>query len=167
MQDVGMILLGILLIFSGAGVVAAPSAVYSALFLTVNLLGVGILFLTLSSQFLAVAQLLIYAGAVMVVFMFAVTILSPDEENESGDTTLRVAGAVVGTLTVSVLGFTFLRGGPTGSGQGQLTTVEEFATELFGQFLLPFEGTAFLLLVALIAAVVLGVRKREGGDDGR
>lgn len=168
LQDVGMVLLGLLLVCSGVGVVAAPSAVYSALFLTVNLLGVGVLYLALSSQFLAVAQLLIYAGAVMVVFMFAVTILSPDEESESADDAVRLGGAFAGMLTVLMLGFTFLRGGPrsAGGGRASLTTVEDFATELFGRYLLPFESTAFLLLVALIAAIVLGVKKREGGHRG-
>ncbi len=161
-----MMLLGVVLIFSGAGVVGAPSAVYSALFLTVNLLAVGVLFLTLSSQFLAVAQLLIYAGAVMVVFMFAVTILSPDEEGPDSDNTLRLGGLAVGVVTLMVLAFTVRDGGPRGSGEASLTTVESFAQELFGRFLLPFEGTAFLLLVALIAAVVLGTRKREGLDRG-
>ena len=164
LQELGMTILALTLILSGVGVVAAPSAVYSALFLTVNLLSVGVMFLTLSSQFLGVAQLLIYAGAVMVVFLFAVTVLSPDQDSEEGSWELKLGGVGVGFVAMLVLAYTLVKGGPVGSGKAQLTTVESFAAELFGKFLLPFEGTAFLLLVALMAAVILGVNR--GGRNG-
>lgn len=159
-----MWLLGAIVLVSGIGVVAAPVAVYSALFLTVNLIGIGLLFLTLSSQFMAVAQLLVYAGAVMVVFLFAVTVLAPEEESIfrlKGHST-RVTGLLVGLLVAVGLALTFLRGGPAGAAsEPVVNTVEQFAVQLFGKFLFPFEGTAFLLLVALMAAVVLGKRRDD------
>ncbi|MGE0490882.1 MAG: NADH-quinone oxidoreductase subunit J [Vulcanimicrobiota bacterium] len=162
LQDVGMWLLGALVLLSGVGVVAAPSAVYAALFLTLNLLGIAVLFLTLSSQFMAVAQLLIYAGAVMVVFLFAVTVLAPDDEVDSAAETrpVRLGGLTAGGLLALGLATTLVLGGPVGGSVAQGPgTAQEFAMALFGRFLLPFEGTAFLLLVALMAAVILGVHR--------
>lgn len=164
MQDLAMLLLGALVLFSGVGVIAAPSAVYSALFLTTNLLGVAVLFLALSSQFMAVAQLLIYAGAVMVVFLFAITVLAPDEEvlGDGADRTIRLVGAFTGVFLTAALAVIVKAGGPVGQGgSGGPTTVEAFAQQLFGRYLLPFEGTAFLLLVALVAAVTLGGRRQD------
>ncbi|MBI3928230.1 MAG: NADH-quinone oxidoreductase subunit J [Armatimonadetes bacterium] len=180
MKDFGMVVLGVLSVFSALGVIAAPGAVYSALFLTAHLMVIAILFLTLSAQFLAAAQLLIYAGAVMVVFLFAVTVLAPDEEPlyVLRDHWLRVGGLLMGAVLAGGLIQTFLSAGPF-AGPGNLSegTVESFAVQLFGRFLLPFEATAFLLLVALIAAVVLGRGRRpairtgvgetgEGGSHG-
>ncbi len=158
-----MWLLAALVLVSGVGVVAAPSAVYSALFLTANLLGLGVIYLTLSSQFMAVAQLLIYAGAVMVVFLFAVTVLAPDDESPIEGTGLKMGAVLSGialwvaTASIMVLGKPMGAGGKPGG-----VTVEKFAQELFGKFLLPFEGTAFLLLVALMGAVMLGRRPGSG-----
>lgn len=167
MPDPLLILAALLTVFCAFGVIMSREAVHSALFLTIHLLGVGSLFLALTHQFLAVAQLLVYAGAVMVVFMFAVTTLSPKEDplqlfplkplNVFG---ILAGGAAFGLLLLS-LGRADLsdRLPPADS---SLVTIQSFALDLFGPFLLPFEGTAFLLLVALIGAVLLGGRRQLG-----
>ena len=167
MPDPLLILAALLTVFCAFGVIMSREAVHSALFLTIHLLGVGSLFLALTHQFLAVAQLLVYAGAVMVVFMFAVTTLSPKEDplqlfplkplNVFG---ILAGGAAFGLLLLS-LGRADLsdRRPPADS---SLVTIQSFALDLFGPFLLPFEGTAFLLLVALIGAVLLGGRRQLG-----
>jgi NADH-quinone oxidoreductase subunit J len=167
MSDPLLILAALLTVFSAFGVIMSREAVHSALFLTIHLLGVGSLFLALTHQFLAVAQLLVYAGAVMVVFMFAVTTLSPKEDplqlfplkplNVFG---ILAGIAVYGLLLVSV-GRAELsdRLPPV---DNSLVTIQSFALDLFGPFLLPFEATAFLLLVALIGAVLLGGRRQLG-----
>lgn len=163
MGDILLSLAALLTVFSAFGVILSREAVHSALYLSVHLLGVGSLFLFLTHQFLAVAQMLVYAGAVMVVFMFAVTTLPPKEDPLqmlplkpvpafgilAG---LGVAGMLWASLSSAHLND---RVAPVG---GQLVTIQSFALDLFGPFLLPFEGTAFLLLVALIGAVLLGGR---------
>lgn len=165
MSEFLLVLASVLTIGAALGVIVCKEAVHSALYLTVHLLGVGSLFLFLTHQFLAVAQLLVYAGAVMVVFMFAVTTLSPEEEplNLLGGGGLTIAGVLTGAAVFGGLFLGFqraqLHGGPP---KAELVPMSEFASNLFGPFLLPFEGTAFLLLVALIGAVLLGGRRQVG-----
>jgi NADH-quinone oxidoreductase subunit J len=163
MSDLLLGVASLLTVFAAFGVILSREAVHSALFLTVHLLGVGSLFLFLTHQFLAVAQMLVYAGAVMVVFMFAVTTLPPKEDPLrmlplkpipafgilAG---LGICGMLWASLSAAHLND---RVAPAGA---QLVTVQSFALDLFGPYLLPFEGTAFLLLVALIGAVLLGTR---------
>lgn len=169
MSDVLLALAAFLTVSCAVGVILSREAVYSALFLTVHLLGVGSLFLFLTHQFLAVAQLLVYAGAVMVVFLFAVTTLSPKEDPLTlwPLKPLPLVGAFSGAAIFGLLLVGLNRENlslrvPESS---ELVSVQSFALDLFGPFLLPFEGTGFLLLVALIGAVILGGRRQSG--DGR
>lgn len=167
MSDLLLALAALLTVFCAFGVVTSREAVHSALFLTVHLLGVGSLFLALTHQFLAVAQLLVYAGAVMVVFMFAVTTLSPKEDPIQllPVKPLPAFGILAGLCTFILIQTGLSRAGlnlrlpPPGN---SLVSVQSFALDLFGPFLLPFEATAFLLLVALIGAVILGGRRQLG-----
>lgn len=173
MPDILLAITALTTVFAAFGVIASREAVHSALFLTVHLLGVGTMFLALTHQFLAVAQLLVYAGAVMVVFMFAVTTLSPREEplkvlphgwKDLGQW-LPLGGIFVGVSVFAVL-WTSLSSSALNERLSIASTglmpVQSFALDLFGPFLLPFEGTAFLLLVALIGAVILGGRRQLG-----
>lgn len=168
MPDILLALIALVTLVAALGVVCSKEAVHSALFLTVHLLGIGGLFLALNHQFLAVAQLLVYAGAVMVVFMFAVTTLSPKEEplNFLGQNGLPLLGAATGLLIFGGLLMAFSNDGPMArevdGKMAALQPAHEFALDLFGTFLLPFEGTAFLLLTALIGAIILGGRRQLG-----
>jgi NADH-quinone oxidoreductase subunit J len=167
MHDVFLVLGALITVLCAVGVVASREAVHSALFLTAHLLGVGSLFLALTHQFLAVAQLLVYAGAVMVVFMFAVTTLAPKEDPLSfGHLQPKslvglLSGAVAFAMLMLVTRTANLAAGAPPEGEG-LVTIQQFALDLFGPFLLPFEGTAFLLLVALVGAMILGGRRQLG-----
>lgn len=166
MHDFFLILAALITVGCAVGVIASKEAVHSALFLSVHLLGVGALFLALTHQFLAVAQLLVYAGAVMVVFMFAVTTLSPKEDPFKILGNLpSLAAIAVGAAGFAALAFSIVASrlhDHTAASSPELVTVRSFALDLFGPFLLPFEGTAFLLLVALIGAVILGGRRQLG-----
>lgn len=167
MPDLILVLVAIVTVFCAIGVIASREAVHSALFLTAHLVGVAVLFLALTHQFLAAAQVLVYAGAVMVVFMFAVTTLSPKEEPlrffplhplpvMGFGAGMVMFGLLLRTFSVSQLSERLPAGGD------ELVPIQSFALDLFGPFLLPFEGTAFLLLVALIGAVILGGRRQRG-----
>ena len=146
---------------SALGVVLARQAVHSALWLTGNLLSAALIYLCLSFQFLAAAQLVIYVGAIMVVFLFAVTVLAP---NEDLGFTLKegtqIFGAVVGVVLGGGLIATAWSANVTVDSMGQPPlTIAAFAVQLFGRYVVPFECTAFVLLVALIGAVLLGHRR--------
>lgn len=170
-EQVVLIIAGALALVSALGVVLMPNAVYSVLMLLLNLISLATLFLLLHAQFMFAAQLVVYAGAILVLFLFVVTLLNPQGENLWLDRhRLQQAGGIslglfMACLLVGALLYVFTNGNQpalaadvtrTGSPYG---TVEAFGKALFTQFLLPFELTAFVLLVALIGAVVLGKRK--------
>jgi NADH-quinone oxidoreductase subunit J len=170
-EQVVLIIAGALALVSALGVVLMPNAVYSAMMLLLNLVSLATIFLLLHAQFMFAAQLVVYAGAILVLFLFVVTLLNPQGENILRDKhRLQQAGAitlglVLACALVGGLLYAFTSGTQpdlatgvtqTGSNYG---TVEAFGKALFTQFLLPFELTSLLLLVALIGAVVLGKRK--------
>lgn len=167
MSDLLLLLTALVTVGAAIGVIASKEAVHSALYLTVHLLGVAAIFLALQHQFLAVAQMLVYAGAVMVVFIFAVTTLSPAEEplkllDQNG---LPLVGVGAGLLAFTGLFWSVRDSGlkaVSESSEVALKPASDFAYDLFGPFLLPFEGTAFLLLTALVGAIILGGRRQIG-----
>lgn len=162
---VAKVIVAIAACLSGLGVVFSPQAVHSALFLTCNLLCVAVLYLLMSMHFLGAAQLLVYAGAIMVVFLFAVTVLAPEDEM-TGSKSQRNSGIVV----ASVLGGTLTAVASTANLGSSVQpfggSVPEFAAALFGRYVFPFEATAFVLLVALIGVVLLGHRRLKELDRG-
>jgi NADH-quinone oxidoreductase subunit J len=171
-----LLLLAAVVVGSALGVVLARSAIYSALFLIVNLFGLAICFLLIHAIFLAAAQVLIYAGAIVVLFLFAITLLNPGGEQIARDPHrlqrgLAIGlGAILGAMLIFLLARSIsplvasLPGGvPASHDNGSVTG---FGTALFEQFVYPFELTSFILLVALLGAVVIS-RRDLGADVGR
>ena len=159
---------------SALGVVLARNAVYSMLNLIVNLLCIALFFLMLDAIFIATIQVLVYAGAVMVLFLFVVTMLAPDAGVAVGQRRMLwqwAAGAGLAVILAGALVFALANGslsrdaralGKSGlaeqiakPGSGN---VETFGQALFHGFSLPFEITSALLVVAVLGAVVLGRR---------
>ncbi len=162
--------------FLGAlGVVLARRTLYSALSLIVNMMALAVLFLLLDAQFLAAVQVIVYAGAVMVLFVFIIALLSPGAQERLRPLELRVVvGAAAAVLfTVVVVRLTLNGITVTASGHfhgvigpfapalvdrhGQVQTLGE---QLFTTYLLPFEITSLLLLVAAVGAVHLARSRR-------
>ena len=164
MEVVGLILLGALMLASSIGVIAMRNAIYSALFLIINLVTLAVFFLVLSAQFLFVAQILVYAGAIMVLFLFTVTILNPPSDVLFGGThrTQYVLALLFGALFGGILTYTVATNainGTRGNYSAQVAAVgdiQAFGTQLFTVYLLPLETTALILLVGIVGAVVLG-----------
>jgi NADH-quinone oxidoreductase subunit J len=164
------VIFGALALGAGIGMVLQRNAVYAALLLVVNLLATAALFLTLSAEFLFVAQIMIYAGAIVVLFLFVIMLLGIDRREPLGEprgVQLRqgIIGAVVALPLVGAL-FTTLLGArliatlpeaPEGFG-----SAEAIGELLFTRYLLPFELTALLLLVATIGILILA--KEQGPD---
>jgi NADH-quinone oxidoreductase subunit J len=149
-------------ILAAAMVVIVKNAVHSALFLVITLFCVAILFLTLGAEFLAAVQVLVYAGAIMVLFLFVITLLNPLQP-ETPDR-LGSQGAIAGALALLLLVEMALvvRSGaltaaPAGAPPPPLpgTNIEQLGLSLYSAYLVPFEVTSVLLLVAIVGAVVL------------
>lgn len=171
---------GLFLILAGVSVVGAlgvvfnRNAVYSALSLLVNFAAVAVLYLMLNAQFIAVVQVTVYAGAIVVLFLFVVMLLGAggevQRENWLNWRTAFIMLIAVGLLTLTgTLVFEGSINGATGIATpeqvAQVGQTEAVGTALFTQYLLPFELASVILLVGMVGAVVLGQRWR--GTIGR
>lgn len=167
-------------LFSGLNVILQRNPIYSALFLVANLFCIAVYYVLLDAQFLAVVQIIVYAGAIMVLFLFVLTLLSPGREETAGDplAIMRIPALILGAVLAVVLAVQAttndLRGpintshfsldtscpaplpNHTGGGLGCVNTIGD---QLFSTYLFPFEVTSFLLLLAMLGAVVLAKRK--------
>jgi len=149
------------------GVVLLQNPFYSVLSLVAHLLGLAVLFLLLHAEFLAAAQVVVYAGAVMVLYLFVVAYIGGSDEPlgaEHGGVAMFgpvFAAAVAIELLIAFVssGLQALdtRGADLGPGFGSPGEIGEL---LLTNFLLPFEAASFLLLVAAVGAVVLARRRR-------
>jgi NADH-quinone oxidoreductase subunit J len=152
------------------GVVAMRNPFYSVLALVVHLFSLAALFLLLSSAFVAAAQVVVYAGAVMVLYVFVVSYVGGGGESAwepiPGQRLLAplLAIALFIELSVAVLSSALLALGTQGPevdpGFGNPAAV---GTLLLEKFLLPFEASSILLLLAAVGAIVLAARKGEEG----
>lgn len=167
--------LAIFLIFAVLAVVSAlvvvihRDPVKSTLSLVVTLFSTGVLFILLGAPFIGVLQVLVYTGAIVVLFLFVVMLLNLQREAHSeGGGRLQRIFAILAAIAFAVMaGLTVWRW-TAGSDPGALTedfvSLNALAAELFGRFMLPFEIIGLLLLVAVIAAYVLA--KRPEPDAG-
>ena len=153
----------------GIAVISARSAVHSVLYLVLNFLLVAVLYVTLGAEFVAVIQVLVYAGGIVVLYLFVVMLVSLKQapEQRADDRRLGVmgtllAGAVLFEL-VFIAAYTTARDqAPAVAAAGTAAPVqgntEELGWLLYTQYLIPFEVASMLLLVAMIGAIVLAKR---------
>lgn len=171
-------LVGALIVLAGGiGVVASKNPVHSALFLVQTLMGVALLFIVQEAHFLAAVQVVVYAGAIVILFLFVIMLLGVDKSEQwqlkepiAGQQPLAliVGAALLGLgVVVTVIASDGLSGQIRGVGEKALTSeytdIERIGRVLFSDYALAFEITAGLLTIAVIAAVVLTRAVRE--DD--
>jgi len=163
MDYVTFFALALPLIVFAAMVILHPSPVYSALFLVLVMSLLAVYFFFLDAHMLGWLQIIVYAGAVMVLFLFVIMLLNLQRDSSEHQTKgLRLAAGIGGAVLVVEL-FLLLNRTPAGTGQNALPegygTVIALSEKLFTDFLLPFEITSVLLLVAVVGAVVLAKRQ--------
>lgn len=164
MDHITFFALALPLIVVALMVIMHPSPVYSALFLVMTLFLLAVYFLFLDAHMIAALQIIVYAGAIMVLFLFVIMLLNlqtePPEQQRKG---LRLA-ALIGGGVLAIELFLLLRRLPARAEQSHslpegFGTVQALSERLFTDFLLPFEITSVLLLVAMVGAVVLAKRQ--------
>lgn len=152
------------------GLLLSRNAVYAALYLVLNFATVAVFYLLLGAPFVAMAQLTVYAGAIMVLFLFVIMLLGaeklPRGEALPWQRPLAIGAAVILLaetvyLLVQRLQLTIALSDP-GSWENSMESLRQMASLLFTDYLLPFEVTSVLLLVAMIGAIVL--TKRGKGE---
>jgi NADH-quinone oxidoreductase subunit J len=170
-------------IFAGITLISAllmvimPNVVNGAMCMIISFVGTAALFVLLEAYFLAVLQVLVYAGAVMVLFLFIIMLLDADKDRSHLlKDKITLAGSIAGFALLVVLVFSAFAGGqhmpdvallpvaenPTGEGLGIpfTTSAKSFGYSLFTKYMLPFQVTGFLLLAAMIGVIV--VSKKHG-----
>ena len=177
--DAGVFVASAVIILAGAiGVVISANPVHAALSLVLTLFGVAVLFVAQDAHFLAAVQVIVYAGAIVVLFLFVIMLIGVDraenvrQEPLTGQRPIAVVLGVVALAEILLLsrGTDWATGARSlgGPASGPQPNVEKLAETIFTRYLFAFEITSILLVIAVVGAVTL-VRKPPpepvGGED--
>jgi NADH-quinone oxidoreductase subunit J len=164
---------GAVIVLGGAlGVVIARNPVHAALMLVQTLFGVAILFVAQGAHFLAAVQVIVYAGAIVVLFLFVIMLLGVDKDELVEAEQLRSQAPIAAIVVLITAAELFLLGrnawatgtpSVVGALEGPAGNVEQLAEVIFTRYLFAFEATSVLLVIAVVAAVALS--RRPEGDD--
>jgi NADH-quinone oxidoreductase subunit J len=162
---------GAILIVTALGVITARNPVHCALFLVAAFLNSAVIWLLLQAEFLALTLIVVYVGAVMVLWLFVVMMLDVDVEKlRQGFTRYAPLGALIALIVVAQIGLVvYVRrlglddtaAAVVNRPEGYSNT-QELGHLLYTQYLYPFEIAAVILLVAIVAAITLTMRERPG-----
>lgn len=162
--------LAFLAIFSALMVVFSKNPVYSVLYLVITFFTIAGQYVLLNAQFLAAVHIIVYAGAIMVLFLFVVMLLNLNKEAEPHKSSmLKLAGVIASGLLMLVIIGTFKGATTEVVGRGldnsltynnQVGLVKNLGKVLFSDFLLPFEISSVLFLSAMVGAVMLGKKDK-------
>lgn len=159
------IFLAVLAVASALAMVISKNTVNSALFLVLNMVSLAGMYLLLQAQFLAIIQILVYAGAIMVLFLFVIMLLNVDEE-QSLFNKFRIKYFVAFLLGVGVFSQILYSIGSfsdtlpvVSEKMAEMGTVEAVGDVLYTDYLLPFELTAILLTAAVVGALIVAQLK--------
>lgn len=168
----------VLILVGAVGVLASRNPVHSALSLIMTLFGVAVAFVAQSADFLAAVQVIVYAGAIVVLFLFVIMFLGVDRRDPVGVEPLVGQRAFAGVgVAITVAGLIALMarshwvtGAVAVSTNGARTTtasanVKELGTAVFTTYLFAFEATAALLVIAVVGAVLLARRERRADEE--
>jgi NADH-quinone oxidoreductase subunit J len=153
------IVIGAVCLASSIGVITSRIPIHSALYLLVNFISLAVLYVTLEAQFLAAAQVIIYAGGIVILILFVIMLIGSEriETRAPHRSWTPYAGILLGVTLISSMIFSFVS---TPTPTTATTTInggapETVGMELFTRYILPFEMAAVLLLVALLGALLL------------
>ena len=162
------LILSMISVATALGMLLSRNAIYSALFLVLNFITVAVFYLLLGAPFIAMAQVTVYAGAIMVLFLFVIMLLGAESlpRAEVLPWQKPLAALLAVTLAVEATFIFLTRARPAGeimapgAAANLMDSLREMGMTLFRDYLLPFEVTSILLLVAMVGAIVL-VRKEK------
>ena len=174
-MEQAVFIVGALICLTGAvGVIGFRNPVHCALSLVATLFGIAVLFIALEAEFLAAVQIIVYAGAIVVMFLFVIMLLGVDQTDDISVEPLvgqRPAAIVAGVLLASGLISIVVFGALTGERSANapieplVPNVEQLARSLFTDYLFAFEITSVLLVIAVVGAVSLARHRREAFID--
>jgi NADH-quinone oxidoreductase subunit J len=157
--------LAALAVLGAASLILQRHPIHSALSLIVVMVALAGLYLLMGAEFVAAVQIIVYGGAIMVLFVFVIMLLNAGVEEHTNVS--KLAGIAGIPLAVALLGFLAVviarssESGQTGLQSGALANTKEISMMLFREFVYPFELTSFLILVAILGAIVLAQREKS------
>jgi len=165
-ENILTIIFGAAAVASAIIMVTRRSPINSALFLIVNFFCVSAIYLLLRAQFIAIIQILVYAGAIMVLFLFVIMLLNLTDESKLTENISfkKLTAIILSVLLFTVLSITtyfafFTKYTEINKSAEALGTVESIGNELYTNFSFPFEVVSFILLAAIVGAIVLAKKK--------
>src|SRR6478672_7095907 len=156
--------LSVTALFSAIMVVTSKNPVYSVLWLIITFFAISGHYILLNAQFLAIVNIIVYAGAIMVLFLFVIMLMNLDKDTEpQKNKWLKLAGAVAGgcLLLVLIAALRHTERNMTELGTGDIGLIQNLGTVLFKEYVVPFEISSILFLSAMVGAVVIGKRDEK------
>jgi NADH-quinone oxidoreductase subunit J len=161
-QNIAFYVIAALMVFAAIRVVTCKNVVHAALWLVLVLAGVAAQFIVLAAEFVAITQILVYLGAIVVLFLFGIMLTrakSGRDENLDGPTPTKVGAGIIGFLLFAVMGYALWDGFRDQEfGDMVVQRTADVSDSIFSTYLIPFEVISVLLLAALIGAIVLARR---------
>ncbi|MBS1919201.1 MAG: NADH-quinone oxidoreductase subunit J [Bacteroidetes bacterium] len=163
--------LSVLALFSALMVITSKNPVYSVLWLILVFFAISGHYLLLNAQFLAIVNIIVYAGAIMVLFLFVIMLMNLNKSNEpQKNKWLKLAAALAGGCLLLVL-VAALKNAETKSaiaesGTGDIGLIGNLGKALFNDYVVPFEISSILFLSAMVGAVVLGKKEASSHPSG-
>lgn len=162
--------MALLSIVSSLLMVTRRNAIHSALWLVVTFFSIAVIYLTLGAQFIAFAQLIVYAGAIVMLIVFVVMLIHLEKEAQqirkfTGGKIIAFFITIILFLEIAAAGISFQTGGRKGVFTPEVLAktgnVESVGRVLYGQYLFPFEVASILLLIGIVGAVILAKRRKD------
>ncbi|MBO9681994.1 MAG: NADH-quinone oxidoreductase subunit J [Flavisolibacter sp.] len=156
--------LSVVAVFSALMMVTSKNPVYSVLWLIVTFFSISGHYILLNAQFLAIVNIIVYAGAIMVLFLFVIMLMNLNKDTEpQKNKWLKLAGAVAGGsfLLVLVAALRQTEHNMTQLGTGDIGLIKNLGNVLFSEYVVPFEISSILFLSAMVGAVVIGKRDEK------
>jgi NADH-quinone oxidoreductase subunit J len=156
-QNIAFYVIAALMVFGAIRVVTCKDVVHAALWLVLVLAGVAAQFIVLAAEFVAITQILVYLGAIVVLFLFGIMLTRTKagrDEDLDGPTPTKVGAGIIGVLLFAVMGYALW----DGFRDQVVQRTAEVSDSIFSTYLIPFEVISVLLLAALIGAIVLARR---------
>jgi NADH-quinone oxidoreductase subunit J len=157
-------ILAVVSLFSALMVITSKNPVFSVIWLIITFFTISGHYILLNAQFLAIVNIIVYAGAIMVLFLFVIMLMNLDKDTEpQKNRWLRLGGAVAGgsLLLVMVAALRSTEAQQTQLGSGDIGLIQNLGHVLFTEYVLPFELSSILFLTAMVGAVVIGKRDEK------
>jgi len=172
-HPIPFILLAVVAVATALGMLLSRNAVHSALYLVLNFMTVAVLYLVLNATFIAMVQITVYAGAIVVLFLFVIMLLGADRLRGAADDVRgseryhRYAAVLLALILIGVFGYLLFQNdlGATGSGPSIDASPQALGMTLFQSYVFPFQVTGVLLLAAITGVVIFGHTKKRGKDN--